>query len=117
MESKQVSFYLCPTVGCDNYYGAASMGDLAKAENIESAMRHNEHSRPASDPVVMSHRADCPSCRANGLGVVKRRLVTMRILWEPTEDDFLFIGASRVRTPEEIARQQALVKDHPGGIV
>lgn len=80
----EIEVWVCPTEGCGNYFGASSQAgrDLNAIPNHESSMRHNRDSRPATSPVVVSYRGDCPDCSARGNPGVRR----VRLAFSPTDE-------------------------------
>jgi hypothetical protein len=69
-----IHVYVCPTPGCQDYYGSGDMGDLAASR--QGHRGGNFEHRPLP---VHHTRADCPTCRALGLGRVERVRVAVNI--------------------------------------
>lgn len=73
----KIAVYVCPTIGCGNYYGTNGMPNLheqftgAKVED-RSALRD------ASGSPYRHSRAACPDCRSRGIKV-ERQLVNVHI--------------------------------------
>lgn len=76
----KVQLYICPTPGCDNYYGSSGMpADLE--DRHTGPKTEDRHQVPLKDSRVgvagMRHsRAECPTCRVQGK-YVDRVLVTV----------------------------------------
>jgi hypothetical protein len=62
-----VLIYVCPTEGCNNYYGASSMPDLSKEKVFPSTANGGMHV-----PARFT-RDECPDCRQNGKSVKRLR--------------------------------------------
>lgn len=62
-----VTLYICPTMGCDNYYGSSSMPDLEKA--ITSCTHIETHVGGEVRRNLSHSRAQCPDCKAQRVKV------------------------------------------------
>jgi hypothetical protein len=93
-ETRLIKLYVCPTEGCASYYGSASMADLATADIVKGSLQHKTWEKPGE---VLGQRDECPDCKARGVGVVKRQLLTLRIVVEAEDGGGLrYLGASAV---------------------
>lgn len=102
----QIKVYVCPTDGCQNYYGASGMPDLS--EEHTGPKTEDRHQVPLDQSRVgvagMRHsRAECPDCRQNGV-YVDRELRT--IVLPPRRDKL-------VKMPKDAqAEREALASLH-----
>ena len=77
----KVQIYVCPKIGCGNYFGSSSAGDLTK--EFSGPKTENKHALHAiSGSSYRNARSDCPSCLQRGVRTT-RELVTIDIELPP----------------------------------
>lgn len=76
--TKQIAVYVCPTPGCGNYYGTNAMPDLTK-EFSGAKLDDAGAIEAKGQSRFKQSRADCPDCRARGLGRIERVRVNVNV--------------------------------------
>lgn len=70
---KTIHVYVCPTPGCDNYYGSTDMGDLGS--QFTGPKTEDKFALQATTGSTARHtRAACPFCRVRGRHVERVRM-------------------------------------------